>query len=288
MRRDLTRSIKFWALLGAGSLGVFSSLIGIQRPAFSQVCNVFGCSQPGAGACNPFGCPNPGAGECTPFGCPASPPTNSNNSNSSQSSPNNSSRSFTIINNTNQAIQALFLSPATDSNWGANDINGNLLSGNSVSFRLTGDCRWDLLVRLSNSQTIQEMGIDTCLNSSYSVGFSTSQIDNNSQQPQQLRESFSQCVLDLYRGPYSARDAANNCLRNFQGNRIAPSESFSRCVLDLYRGPYSSGDAANNCLQAFQGNSANENLQTCISALYSGPYSSRDANAYCSEALRTF
>jgi hypothetical protein len=144
-----------------------------------------------------------------------------------------------------------------------------------------------LQVQLSNSQTIQEMGIDTCLNSSYSVGSGNSQV-NNFNQSQHSRESFSQCVLDLYSGPYSSRDAASNCLQTFQGSRIVPSESFSQCVLNLYSGPYSSRDAANNCLQAFQGNPANENLQSCISSLYSGPYSSRDANTYCSQALRTF
>ena len=69
-------------LLTAGILGL--GLNYLPRPAAveAQVCNPFGCSQPGAGQCNPFGCPNPGAADCNPFGCPAassSPPSNNNN-----------------------------------------------------------------------------------------------------------------------------------------------------------------------------------------------------------------
>ena len=56
------------SLLNAGALILLKP-----EAAIAQTCNVFGCSQPGAGECNPFGCPNPGASECTPFGCPASP-----------------------------------------------------------------------------------------------------------------------------------------------------------------------------------------------------------------------
>jgi len=40
------------------------------QPSTAQTCNVYGCSQRGAGACNPYGCPNPGAGTCNPYGCP--------------------------------------------------------------------------------------------------------------------------------------------------------------------------------------------------------------------------
>jgi hypothetical protein len=80
MNRSLGRSPKrgflsviFSKALTIGVLSVALPLLGHTQPSVAQTCNVFGCSQPGAGACNPFGCPNPGANPCTPFGCPASP-----------------------------------------------------------------------------------------------------------------------------------------------------------------------------------------------------------------------
>ena len=227
---SLTRSIRILGYIGAGSLGVCVSLIGIQEPGLAQVCNVFGCSQPGAGACNPFGCPNPGAGECTPFGCPASPPTNSNNPN--QSTSNNSSRSFTITNNTNQAIQALFLSPSAESSWGTNDINSNLFSGNSVTFQLTGDCRWDLQIQLSNSQTIQEKGIDTCLNSSYSVGSGNSQVNNSNQlQGLTLRPTATAGSYWVYQKPANISDSQmQSAGAGFYSSPQACSMHYSLCT----------------------------------------------------------
>jgi hypothetical protein len=66
-------SVSFSKALTIGVLSVALPLLGHAQPSVAQTCNVFGCSQPGAGACNPFGCPNPGANPCTPFGCPASP-----------------------------------------------------------------------------------------------------------------------------------------------------------------------------------------------------------------------
>jgi hypothetical protein len=81
---------KYAQILGISLFGV--GFIHIINPDYvaAQSCNVFGCSQPGAGECNPFGCPNPGAGACTPFGCPPSPTGSSNPSGNSQ-------RDFTII-----------------------------------------------------------------------------------------------------------------------------------------------------------------------------------------------
>jgi hypothetical protein len=80
MNRSLSRSPKrgflsvtFSKALTIGVLSTILPLLGRAQPSVAQTCNVFGCSQPGAGACNPFGCPNPGANPCTPFGCPASP-----------------------------------------------------------------------------------------------------------------------------------------------------------------------------------------------------------------------
>jgi hypothetical protein len=64
----------------------------------------------------------------------------------------------------------------------------------------------------------------------------------------QSPESFSQCVLNLYRGPYSASVAADNCLKAFQGRPMG--ESFSECVDRLYRGPFSTNDASNYCTKA--------------------------------------
>ncbi|HEY9695958.1 MAG TPA: hypothetical protein V6D10_01615 [Trichocoleus sp.] len=81
----MTRSQKTAKAIKLLTVGILSlGLNYVPKPpaAEAQVCNPFGCSQPGAGQCNPFGCPNPGAAECNPFGCPAgssSPPANSNN-----------------------------------------------------------------------------------------------------------------------------------------------------------------------------------------------------------------
>lgn len=63
------------------------------------------------------------------------------------------------------------------------------------------------------------------------------------------------------------------------------NQSFSQCVLKLYRNPYSSTDAAKNCLAAFRGRSVNEEFSTCVSALYRNPFSSTDANKYCQQAF---
>jgi hypothetical protein len=66
---------------------------------------------------------------------------------------------------------------------------------------------------------------------------------------------------------------------------LAQSQSFSQCVMELYRGPYSKTDAANNCLNAFRGRPVNEEFSTCISTLYQGPYSKTDSNNYCQQAF---
>lgn len=66
--------------------------------------------------------------------------------------------------------------------------------------------------------------------------------------------------------------------------RAQSSESFSQCVLKLYRGPYSSSDAAMNCLAGFRGKPTNESLSECVDALYRGPFSSSNAGRYCREA----
>jgi hypothetical protein len=76
------KALKPAKLLIVGILSLGLNYVPTPPAAEAQVCNAFGCSQPGAGQCNPFGCPNPGAAECNPFGCPAgssSPPSNSNN-----------------------------------------------------------------------------------------------------------------------------------------------------------------------------------------------------------------
>lgn len=70
MRQRLSKLTSICAI-SVCSAGI--AFIPALQPSLAQTCNVFGCSQPGAGECNPFGCPNPGAGACTPFGCPPSP-----------------------------------------------------------------------------------------------------------------------------------------------------------------------------------------------------------------------
>lgn len=155
-------------LLAVSALGIGFLGAPPPEPVAAQVCNVFGCSQPGAGACNPFGCPNPGAGECTPFGCPSPPPSPSNNTNDSR-------RDFTVYNNTGTNITALYLSDSSDSTWGSNDLSNLLYSGNSIRYSLTGGCQWDLRVQLANGGEITQYAIDTCLNASYSLGGNVTQ-----------------------------------------------------------------------------------------------------------------
>lgn len=155
------------------------------RPATAQVCNVFGCSQPGAGECNPFGCPNPGAGPCTPFGCPASPTSSSNNPRSSQ-------RDFTIRNNTGLNITALYLSPSSETSWGPNDLNGILYSGSSTTYTITGGCELDIRASLSNGSELTQYTVNTCTNSSYILGSS-----NTAQAPTQnspANTNFNGCM----------------------------------------------------------------------------------------------
>jgi hypothetical protein len=65
------------------------------------------------------------------------------------------------------------------------------------------------------------------------------------------------------------------------------NQSFSQCVLNLYSGPYSASDAAKNCLTAFRGRSVNEEFTTCVNAMYKGPFSQSDANQYCQQAFES-
>jgi len=62
------------------------------------------------------------------------------------------------------------------------------------------------------------------------------------------------------------------------------NQSFSQCVIALYSGPYSAASAAENCLQVFQGKPTNEDFTTCIDQLYAGPYDATSANEYCKKA----
>jgi hypothetical protein len=192
---------KYAQILGISlfSFGVVSTID--SHPATAQVCNVFGCSQPGAGECNPFGCPNPGAGSCTPFGCPESPRGNSN-------TPGNSRRSFTISNNTGLNVTALYLSPAVENSWGQNDLNGTLYSGNSTRYTLTGDCDWNVRAILSNGSELTQYRINTCTNSSYSLGASSTAQSPTPNPP--VNNNFNGCMDRLmyeefraYTGPSS-------------------------------------------------------------------------------------
>lgn len=62
-------------------------------------------------------------------------------------------------------------------------------------------------------------------------------------------------------------------------------ESFSQCVMNLYKGPFTSTQATENCLNAFQGKQPNEGFSTCVETLYKGPFNSRDANENCQRAF---
>ena len=65
----------------------------------------------------------------------------------------------------------------------------------------------------------------------------------------------------------------------------AQSQTFSQCVLQLYKGPYSAQEAAKSCLEVFKGKPATEEFTTCVEALYKGPFSKNAANSYCTQAL---
>lgn len=192
---------KYTQIFGISFLSVGLINIVNSQPATAQSCNVFGCSQPGAGECNPFGCPNPGAGPCTPFGCPASPTGSSNTSGNSQ-------RNFSISNNTGMNITALYLSPSSDSAWGTNDLNGTLYSGSSTTYTLTGNCDWDLKALLSNGSELTQYRINTCTNSNYSLG-SSNTVQPSVQNPP-MNNNFNGCMDRLmyeefraYTGPSS-------------------------------------------------------------------------------------
>ncbi|MBF2056872.1 MAG: hypothetical protein IGQ45_06545 [Cyanobacterium sp. T60_A2020_053] len=62
-------------------------------------------------------------------------------------------------------------------------------------------------------------------------------------------------------------------------------ESFSQCVMNLYKGPFTSTQATENCLNAFKGKQPNEGFSTCVERLYKGPFTSRDANDNCQKAF---
>lgn len=66
---------------------------------------------------------------------------------------------------------------------------------------------------------------------------------------------------------------------------LAQAQSFSQCVLTLYGGPFSARDAAKNCLTAFRGKPLNEEFTSCVRSLYNGPFNSRDSSEYCQKAF---
>lgn len=107
--------------------------------ATAQVCNVYGCSQSGAGACNVYGCPNVGADPCNVYGCPVAPPSN-NPSNSPAS--DQSGRSFQVINRSGAEFYYFYASPAGQGSW-SNDLLGDntLPSGQVWNLTLTRSCR---------------------------------------------------------------------------------------------------------------------------------------------------
>lgn len=63
----------------------------------------------------------------------------------------------------------------------------------------------------------------------------------------------------------------------------AQTQTFSQCVLQLYRGPYSGKEAAESCLEVFKGKPAIEEFTTCVETLYKGPFSKDDAKSYCTQ-----
>jgi hypothetical protein len=197
---------KYVQILGISLSGFGLVTIVDSYPATAQVCNVFGCAQPGAGECNVFGCPNPGADPCSVFGCPPSPTGTSNNSNA----PGNSRRSFTISNNTGFNVTALYLSPAVENSWGQNDLNGTLYSGNSTSYTLTGDCDWNVRAILSNGSELTQYRINTCTNSSYILGSSNAGVGfpNPAQNPS-ANNNFNGCMDRLMYEEFRAYTGPN-------------------------------------------------------------------------------
>ncbi|MBD2034285.1 hypothetical protein H6F76_04420 [Leptolyngbya sp. FACHB-321] len=156
-----------------------------QSAALGQTCNPFGCPNPGAGECNSFGCPNPGARACTPFSCPASPPRAASN-------PNDAKRSFTVHNNTGTNITGLYISSSGAGDWCPNDLDNMLYNGNSFRYSLTGSCQWDLRARLADGNELTQRNIDTCINTSYTLGATATQKPMNN--PVSGGSSFGECM----------------------------------------------------------------------------------------------
>ena len=112
------------------------------QPSTAQTCNVYGCSQRGAGACNPYGCPNPGAGTCNPYGCPkrgavscnpygcpnpgaaaCNPygcPASPQNSNRPARFPASARRNKVVYNRNSRPITGLYVVPTNSESWGCN------------------------------------------------------------------------------------------------------------------------------------------------------------------------
>ena len=130
---------------GAGDCNVY----GCPKPG-AGACNVYGCSQPGAGDCNVYGCPKPGAGACNVYGCPAAPQGSSPPpSGSSQNATASDRRNFTIFNKNSQTITNLYVSSTDINSWGRDILPGVLSSGSSIPVTFSDGserCLYDVMV----------------------------------------------------------------------------------------------------------------------------------------------
>ena len=145
-------------LLALSALSLGMLMLPQPKAAEAQVCNPFGCSQPGAGACNPFGCPNPGASECTPFGCPASPMSSSPPQNNYSAQ-----RLLRVHNTTGYTLQAIYPSPSSAGDWGRNDLRSRLGDGYYTDFTLRGsECEFDIRAEGAGGGVYEEYQVDTC------------------------------------------------------------------------------------------------------------------------------
>jgi hypothetical protein len=173
--QPIVRSIQ---TLGISLLGIGFINIIAPNTATAQSCNVYGCSQPGAGQCNVYGCPNPGADQCTVYGCPAAPPApppappqNNNgngNGNNPSSRPSNapnrpSNRSFQVTNGTGQDIHYLYVSVANQDDWSNDLLGDNILTDRqSWNMRLREGCVYDFSANLEDGKAIYWEDINIC------------------------------------------------------------------------------------------------------------------------------
>lgn len=151
-------------IVGVSLLSIGLAHLAKPTIASAQVCNVYGCSQSGAGACNVYGCPNVGADPCNVYGCPVAPPSN-NPSNNPSNRPTSAqaSRSFQVVNRSGSEFYYFYASPAGQGSWSDDLLGDNTLpNGQGWNLTLTRSCQYDFQAETYSGSTMTWRNIDVC------------------------------------------------------------------------------------------------------------------------------